>query len=168
MMKSTDLGHCHDPTHVRGLNSSSFRRILPKRKMTARAVIIVEVASHMRPERGFIYDDYVIQASATNRANQSFDVRGLPGRPGSRENCQPVPESQNLNLQRGSCPKGRGQTGEQGYQRVTHGSGRYQDEVPRATISVATEFLIGTGIQSPSRLRGMPVSCQLACISRPQ
>jgi len=103
IMKSTDLRHCDDPAHVRGLNGSSVRRVLPKRKMTARAVIIVEVASHMPPERGFIHDDYVAQAFAPNGADQGFDVGALPGRPRSRKNladlhvCRVHPEGESIN-----------------------------------------------------------------------
>jgi hypothetical protein len=43
---------------------------------------------------------------------------------GPLENRQLVAESQDLNLQRGSCPKGRGQPGKQRYQHSTHGPRR--------------------------------------------
>ena len=63
----------------------------------------------------------------------------------SLQNAELVAESLDLDLERGSCSQCRAKPGEQGYQHVTHGSGRYQDKVPRATISIATRFLVGTG-----------------------
>ena len=66
----------------------------------------------------------------------------------SLQNAELMAESQDLDLERGSCSQCRARPGEQGYQHVTHGSGRFQDEVPRATISIAMKFLVGTGSET--------------------
>jgi hypothetical protein len=52
MMKPSDLGHRDDPTQLRRFVGSSVGRILPERKMTPRAVVVVEVAGDMPPQRG--------------------------------------------------------------------------------------------------------------------
>jgi hypothetical protein len=61
------------------------------------------------------------------------------------QNAELVTESQDLGSERGSRSLRRGKSGEHGYQHLTHGSRRRQHEAARATISIATELLVGTG-----------------------
>ena len=64
MVKPAHLGHGNNPSPLGRFNRSSVRRVLPKRKMTTRTVIVVQVAGHLPPERRFIHHDDVIQAFA--------------------------------------------------------------------------------------------------------
>jgi hypothetical protein len=70
MMKPADFGHRNDLAHLRRLHGPPIRGILLERKTTPRAMIIVKVAGHMPPERGLTHDDYMVQAFATNGADQ--------------------------------------------------------------------------------------------------
>jgi hypothetical protein len=48
------------------------------------------------------------------------------------------------------CSQCRAKPGKQGEQHITRGSGRYQDGLHRATITIAAEFLVGTSKTRPS------------------
>src|SRR4029453_15733070 len=85
MVKPTPLGPGNNPSPLGRFNRSSVWRVLPKRKMTTRTVIVVQVAGHLPPERGFIHHDDVIQAFSTNRTYQAFDIWALPRRAWRRE-----------------------------------------------------------------------------------
>ena len=83
MVKPADFRHGDNPAQFRRFNRSSVWTVLPKRKMTTRAVIIVQVAGDLPPERGLIHHDDVIQAFAANGTDQPFDIWALPGRAGA-------------------------------------------------------------------------------------
>jgi len=90
MVKPAHLGHGNNPSPLGRFNRSSVRRVLPKRKMTTRTVIVVQVAGHLPPERGFIHHDDLIQAFAANGTDQPFDIWALPRRAWRREHFRDV------------------------------------------------------------------------------
>jgi hypothetical protein len=55
-------------------------RVALQRKMNAGAVVVREVTREDPAQVGFVDCDQVIQALSTNRADQTLNVRGLPGR----------------------------------------------------------------------------------------
>src|SRR4029453_9869158 len=56
MVKPADFRHGNNPAQIRRFNRSSIWTVLPKRKMTPRAVIIVQVAGDLPPQRGLGHD----------------------------------------------------------------------------------------------------------------
>src|SRR4029434_4412079 len=85
MVKPADFRHGDNPAQFRRFNRSSIWTVLPKRKMTPRAVILVQVAGDLPSQRGLVHDNHMIQTFAANRTDYSFDIWVLPGRSGSRE-----------------------------------------------------------------------------------
>jgi hypothetical protein len=68
VMEALDHRHGNDAAVSRGLGHPSVRRVLLKRKMTARASIIADVAGDVPSQRGLVHDEDVIQTLSTDRA----------------------------------------------------------------------------------------------------
>ena len=85
-MQAPDLGNGYNRPRPGELNGPRKRRILAQREVRAGALVLIEVRFQDAPQTGFIYDDQVIQAFPTNRADQSLNVGVLPGRLRCREN----------------------------------------------------------------------------------
>jgi hypothetical protein len=86
MMQATDFGNLHDPARVRELDGSEVWRIFVEREMRASPVIVRKVAGQDAAQMRFAEDQNVIQALASDRADEPLRERVLPG-------CrlQPVP-----------------------------------------------------------------------------
>jgi hypothetical protein len=69
MVKPADFRHGANSAQFRRFNRSSIWTVLPKRKMTPRAVIIVQVAGELPSQRGLGHDNHMIQTFAANRTN---------------------------------------------------------------------------------------------------
>jgi hypothetical protein len=80
MMQAADLRNGCDRTGAHWLNRPRDRSVLPQRQMRAGLFIVFEVGFENPAQARFIQYDDVVQALASNRADQSFDVRVLPGR----------------------------------------------------------------------------------------
>ena len=74
IMKPAYFGNPKDDSHLRRLHGPSIWRILPKRKMTSRAVVILEIRMHVAPERALIHDDNMVQAFSTYGADEPFHI----------------------------------------------------------------------------------------------
>ena len=71
----------HNLSHLWRLHRPAIWRILPKRKMAATFMIILEVRNDVVPERGLVQDYDVVETLSSDRADQPFDVWTLPRRP---------------------------------------------------------------------------------------
>ena len=69
MVKPADFRHGDNPTQFWRFNRSSIWTVLPKRKMTPRAVIIVQVAGDLPSQQGLVHDNHMIQTFAANRTD---------------------------------------------------------------------------------------------------
>src|SRR6267143_1269260 len=85
MMQATDFGNLHDPARVGELDGPGVGRILVERKMSASAVIVLEVAGQDAAEVSFAENEHVIQTLAPDRADEARGERILPGAVGRRE-----------------------------------------------------------------------------------
>ena len=90
VMKPAYFGNPKDVSHLRRLHAPSIWRILPKRKMTSRAVVILQVRGHVASERELIHDDNMVQAFSTYGADEPFNIGALPGRSESGEHFADV------------------------------------------------------------------------------
>ena len=80
MMKAAYFGKRNNFSHLWWLHRPAIWRILPKRKMAATFMIIIEVRNHVAPEQGLVQDYDVTKTLSSNRADQPFDVWTLPWR----------------------------------------------------------------------------------------
>ena len=55
--------------------------VLVEAKVSSRIMVVLEIFLQRVSEMKLVKDDHVIQTIATNRANDSFDIGILPGRP---------------------------------------------------------------------------------------
>src|SRR2546426_8674508 len=79
MMQATDFGNLHDPARGGELDGPGVRRILVERKMSASAVIVLEVAGQDAAEVAFAENENVIQTLAPDRTDEALGERILPG-----------------------------------------------------------------------------------------
>jgi hypothetical protein len=86
MMKPTDLRERDNPTLVGRLYEARFRAILFEREVGPGLMIILEVGQQEPPEVLFVQDDDVIEAFASNRADDPFGIGVLPRRARSAQN----------------------------------------------------------------------------------
>jgi hypothetical protein len=84
-VKTADLGQFHDAAQVQRVDRSWLGCVFAERKMGSGPVIVGEVAFQNAEQVTFSGDDDVIQAFPTNRADQAFRIRILPGGPGRGE-----------------------------------------------------------------------------------
>lgn len=75
MMQPANLRNRDHPTTIRWLNISSNRRVVIERQMRASVMVVVEVVREDPSEVAFIENDTVIKALATDRSDDSLDVR---------------------------------------------------------------------------------------------
>ena len=80
MVQTTDLRNTDDAPLFGRLHRSWFGCVLVQRQVTAAVMVIVEKRLQMARQAGLVENNHVIQALATNRANDPFDIRPLPGR----------------------------------------------------------------------------------------
>src|ERR1022692_4314468 len=93
MVQSTNLRNFDDPSRLDWLNWTTDGRIFAQRQMSPRSLVVFEVRFQDSAQTGFIQDDHMIQALATDRADQPLDVGVLPRGLRCRENfpnAQPV------------------------------------------------------------------------------
>jgi hypothetical protein len=80
-MQSANLGN-FDYSAKRGrLDRSADRRIFVQREVRSRIFVVLEIVFQDAAQSGFIEDDDVVQAFATNRTEQPLDIRIWPGAP---------------------------------------------------------------------------------------
>ena len=77
-MESANFGQFYHPTELGRLNRPRYRRILLQGQVRACALVVFEIRLQDAMQTGFIPDDDMVQALATDRAYQSLNVRILP------------------------------------------------------------------------------------------
>ena len=99
MMQTTDVRKGDDPAVARWLNMPWIRALFVQRQMGACPMIICKVRRKKSFELTFIEHDDMVEALASDRADDTFDVGRLPGRAWRDEHfrdaeaVQPTPES---------------------------------------------------------------------------
>ncbi len=79
VMQATDFGNLHDPARLGELDGPDARRILVEREVSARPVVVREVAGEGAAQVPFAEDEDVIQTLAPNRADEPLREGILPG-----------------------------------------------------------------------------------------
>jgi hypothetical protein len=80
MVQATDLGNGHDRAECWRRDRPGVWRVLGEREMRSRLVIVREVPGQHARQSGFIHDDHVIEALASNGADDAPRIRVLPRR----------------------------------------------------------------------------------------
>ena len=75
VMQPANLRNRDHPTTVRWLNIASNRRVAIERHVRASVMVVVEVVGEDPSEVAFVENDTVIKALATDRSDDSLDVR---------------------------------------------------------------------------------------------
>ena len=78
MVKTADLRNRDHLAVVRRMAGAGIRAIFVEREMCPRTVIVVDVRRQDPAQMALIDHEYVIQALATNRADDPLDVGILP------------------------------------------------------------------------------------------
>jgi hypothetical protein len=78
MVQATDFGDGNDPAEVPPLNWPAVGCILVEREVSARPVVVREVACEGAAQVPFAEDEDVIQTLTPNRADEAFRERVLP------------------------------------------------------------------------------------------
>ncbi len=84
MVEATDAVELDDSALLNPLDGPAFRCVLGQRKMSPSSIIIIGVASKDAFQMALSQDDHVIQTFPTYRADDSFCIGILPGRPACR------------------------------------------------------------------------------------
>jgi hypothetical protein len=79
-MEPADLWYGDDLTAFWRVDFSLNRRLSIERKVRPRMMIIVEIIGKNPPQMTLVEYDGVVEALATNRSDESLDVRRLPWR----------------------------------------------------------------------------------------
>ena len=85
MVEATDFANRDDPAELRLRNWPAVRRILFERQVSARSVVVREVASHGTARVLFAKDDDVIQTLAPDGADEPLREGVLPWAVGRRQ-----------------------------------------------------------------------------------
>jgi hypothetical protein len=85
VMEAANLRDRNDPSGLRCLDSAWFRAVLLQCQMGPGPMIITAECLQMVVQAAFIEDNDVIQAFATNGADEPFDIRALPWRSRCRQ-----------------------------------------------------------------------------------
>src|SRR5436305_14414487 len=80
MMESTYLRDRDDPARLRCLNGARLGRVLLQGQMRPTPMIVVYETTQVPPNTVFIEHDYMVQALASDRADDPFDISALPRR----------------------------------------------------------------------------------------
>ena len=75
MMQPSDLRNRNHPATVRWLNIACNWRVVIQRQVRASVMIVVEVSSENPQQVPFVEHDEMIKALATDRSDDSLDVR---------------------------------------------------------------------------------------------
>ncbi len=78
-MQATDFGNFHDPARLGELDGPDARRILVEREVSARPVVVREVAGEGAAQVPFAEDEDVIQTLAPDRADEPLREGTLHG-----------------------------------------------------------------------------------------
>jgi len=78
MVQAADLRNRHGRPRLYRLNRAGDRGVLVQRQVSPRTLVVIEVGSKDSAKAGLIQNDHVIQALASDRADQSLDVSILP------------------------------------------------------------------------------------------
>ena len=78
LMKPADLRNRDHLAAVRRLDGASIRAVFVERQMGPRAVIVIDVREQDAAQMALVDHEYMIQALAANRADDSLDVGILP------------------------------------------------------------------------------------------
>ncbi len=79
MVKSTENGFGHNPALQRKSNRARGRRVAIEGEVSARTVIVVDVLTQDAEKMSLAKSDDVVSALSSNRADDSFAIRVLPG-----------------------------------------------------------------------------------------
>jgi len=79
MMQTADLRERDDSSDSGRLDRARVRAILVERKMSAGALVVVDVRGQDAAQMALIEDHDVIQTLATDRTDYTLDVSVLPG-----------------------------------------------------------------------------------------
>ena len=79
MVEATDFANWDDRAEFRPLNWAAVGRILVEREVSARPVVVREVAGEGAAQVPFAEDEDVIQTLASDRADEPLGERILPG-----------------------------------------------------------------------------------------
>ena len=74
------MGESNAPTLAGVFDGPSLRALLVQREMGSCRVVVSEVGAQEPFEMAVVVDDHVIDALASDRANQTLDIGILPGR----------------------------------------------------------------------------------------
>jgi hypothetical protein len=85
VMESSDFKNFDYGTKRWRLNGSRYRRVFAERQVSARAQVICEIEIQKAPQRRLVEHYHVVQALASNRADEALSVRILPRRLGRGE-----------------------------------------------------------------------------------
>jgi hypothetical protein len=77
VMKSAEDGRRYDAAHV--LNCAIDRSVLVERPMSPQLIIIGGILRQNSAQVRFAQDNYMVDALASDRSDQSFDCQGEPG-----------------------------------------------------------------------------------------
>jgi hypothetical protein len=80
MMESTYLRDGHDPASLRWLDGARLGRILLQAEMRTTPMIVVHETTQVPPKTLFVEHDHVVQALASDGADNPFDLGTLPRR----------------------------------------------------------------------------------------
>jgi len=79
LMKPADLRNRDHFAAVRRPDRASIRAVFVERKMSPRAVIVIDVREQDAAQMALVDHEYMIQALAANRSDDPLDVWVLPG-----------------------------------------------------------------------------------------
>jgi hypothetical protein len=80
MVQAADFAELHDVPRRWQLDWPGIRRILVEREVSARLMVVAEVAGQDATEVSLAEDEHVVQALAPDRADEPFREGILPGR----------------------------------------------------------------------------------------
>lgn len=80
MVQTTDLGEGDDPARAMRLDRTFVRTILVEAKVSPGSVIVVDVGRQYASQMSFVEDNDVIEALASDRADDALSIRILPWR----------------------------------------------------------------------------------------
>jgi hypothetical protein len=78
MVQAADFGELHDPSGREDLDRPEIGRVLVEREVGTRPMVIAEVAGQDAAEVSLAENEYVVQALASERADEPLGERVLP------------------------------------------------------------------------------------------
>ena len=77
-MQPADFGNGEDAARIRELHTAWIRRIFVQREVRASSMIVADECLKVPEQAALVEHDHVVEALATDCANDPFDVGTLP------------------------------------------------------------------------------------------